>query len=66
MSPLLRFPVEARCRECGLEIQEGELLYRSLDVHDKDPEPYCPSCQGDDLEFREAPAESVQEQKNDD
>ena len=47
------FPIEARCRECGFEIQEGELPRRSLDAFDTDPEPYCPSCQGDDLEFFE-------------
>ena len=45
--------VDAKCRECGLEIYEGELRYRSLDAYDEDPEPYCPSCEGDDLQFFE-------------
>lgn len=48
-------PVEAKCRECGLEIQEGELPRRTLDAYDTGPgDPYCPSCQGDDLEFYES------------
>lgn len=45
--------VEAKCRDCKLEIYEGEVRYRSLDAFDQDPDPYCPSCQGDNLQFFE-------------
>ena len=43
--------IEAKCRECGMEIADGCLPYRSLDAFDDDPDPYCPKCEGDDLEF---------------
>jgi Zn finger protein HypA/HybF involved in hydrogenase expression len=43
--------IEAKCKECGAEIVDGCLPYRSLDAFDNDPEPYCPACEGDDLEF---------------
>jgi hypothetical protein len=43
--------IEAKCKECGAEIADGCLPYRSLDAFDNDPEPYCPACEGDDLEF---------------
>lgn len=65
MSPIVRFPIEAKCRDCGLEIAEGEMRHRSLDAYDQDPEPYCPSCQGDDLEFfdNERPGSADEEER---
>lgn len=43
--------IEAECRECGQQIVEGEVRYRSLDVNDDTPEPYCPYCESGDLKF---------------
>ena len=35
--------IVAKCLECGMEIADGCLSYRSLDAFDEDPEPCCPS-----------------------
>ena len=43
--------IEAICRDCGQKIAGGCIPYRSLDAYDNDPEPYCPACEGDNLEF---------------
>ena len=43
--------IEAICKDCGQRFAGGTIRYRSLDWHDEDPEPYCPVCDGDNLEF---------------
>ena len=48
-------PIEAICLDCGQKLAGGCIPYRSLDAYDDDPEPYCPACEGGNLEFLEVP-----------
>jgi len=47
--------IEAKCRDCGQEIAEGCVPYRTLDAFGPIDDPYCPNteCESDDLEFFE-------------
>ena len=43
--------IETVCNECGQKYAGGELYYRSLNIYDDEPEPYCVVCESDDLTF---------------
>jgi hypothetical protein len=44
------------CLDCGLKAECETLNYSSLDAYDEDPEPFCPNCEGNNLQFH-TPAE---------